>query len=305
MKKCILISFLSLFLQNSFAQDGKLPIIDMHMHGYTQNEYWKGIEPQAGLPPAKSSEDLYKQVNAIMKKYNITVGFLSGSPEALKEWKAKDNRFLGAYEYIFKDLIDTASFKNLIEEGLIQAFGEVGTVYRGEFLTEPKFEPYLKICDRYKIPVGYHTGNTAAGRAYHIPFRVKNSDPFLIEDILAKYPNLKIFIMHSGAEFYEHCIALMRQYPNVYSELGILLWGDSLTQYQAIEFLKQAKIAKILGRVMFGSDQMVWPDAITKSIEFLNSLDFLTSEEKRDIFYNNAARFLRLSKKEIESHHKK
>jgi predicted TIM-barrel fold metal-dependent hydrolase len=46
---------------------------------------------------------------------------------------------------------------------------------------------------------------------------------------------------------------------------------------------------------MFGSDQMTWPYAIGKSIEFLNSLDFLTEQDKEDIFYNNAAKFLGLA----------
>jgi len=41
-------------------------------------------------------------------------------------------------------------------------------------------------------------------------------------------------------------------------------------------------------------DQMVWPYAIEKSINFLNSLDFLTEQDKEDIFYNNAVRFLKL-----------
>jgi hypothetical protein len=47
---------------------------------------------------------------------------------------------------------------------------------------------------------------------------------------------------------------------------------------------------------MFGSDQMRWPYAIEKSIHFLNSLPFLTQKDKEDIFYNNAAKFLKLKK---------
>jgi predicted TIM-barrel fold metal-dependent hydrolase len=43
---------------------------------------------------------------------------------------------------------------------------------------------------------------------------------------------------------------------------------------------------------MFGSDQMVWPEAITSSINFLDALDFLSKEEKQNIFYDNAKRFL-------------
>jgi len=47
---------------------------------------------------------------------------------------------------------------------------------------------------------------------------------------------------------------------------------------------------------MFGSDQMIWPYAIEKSILFLNNLTLLTRQDKEDIFYNNAARFLKLKK---------
>ena len=47
-------------------------------------------------------------------------------------------------------------------------------------------------------------------------------------------------------------------------------------------------------RLMFGSDQMLWPEAIGMAVEGIESASFLTPEQKRDIFYNNAARFLRL-----------
>ena len=56
-------------------------------------------------------------------------------------------------------------------------------------------------------------------------------------------------------------------------------------------------------RVMFGSDQMVWPRLIDAAVESLEKAPFLTAAQKRDIFYNNAARFLRLSDAEIARHH--
>ena len=55
---------------------------------------------------------------------------------------------------------------------------------------------------------------------------------------------------------------------------------------------------------MYGSDQMICPEAIEMSVQNLQSVDFLTPKEKEDVFYSNAARFLRLSKAKIESHHK-
>jgi len=68
-------------------------------------------------------------------------------------------------------------------------------------------------------------------------------------------------------------------------------------------FLRLAKRFGMLDRVMFGSDQMRWPHAIADSIERLNTFEFLTDEDKRNILYNNAARFLELDKATIKLHH--
>jgi predicted TIM-barrel fold metal-dependent hydrolase len=39
------------------------------------------------------------------------------------------------------------------------------------------------------------------------------------------------------------------------------------------------------------------------SLEQLDSFEFLSQEEKRDILYNNAAKFLGLSEEQIAAHH--
>ena len=53
-------------------------------------------------------------------------------------------------------------------------------------------------------------------------------------------------------------------------------------------------------RIMFGSDNMIWPGAIEAGIQTINQAKFLTDNQKRDILFNNAARFLRLTKDEIK-----
>jgi predicted TIM-barrel fold metal-dependent hydrolase len=45
---------------------------------------------------------------------------------------------------------------------------------------------------------------------------------------------------------------------------------------------------------MFGTDQLQWPKLMTYSISVIQNADYLSPEQKRDILYNNAARFLRL-----------
>lgn len=70
--------------------------------------------------------------------------------------------------------------------------------------------------------------------------------------------------------------------------------------YDALRRLVDAGFGK---RIMFGSDQMIWPQTIGIGIDTIEHADFLTTEQKRDILYNNAARFLRLSKQEIARDH--
>ena len=56
-------------------------------------------------------------------------------------------------------------------------------------------------------------------------------------------------------------------------------------------------------RIMFGSDGLAWPELIGVAIDAVEEAPFLTETQKRDILYNNAARFLRLSDAQIARHH--
>ena len=64
--------------------------------------------------------------------------------------------------------------------------------------------------------------------------------------------------------------------------------------YDYLEALVRAGLGK---RLMFGSDQMRWPEKIGEGIEAIQQAPFLTAEQKRDILYNNAVRFLRLQQR--------
>lgn len=74
--------------------------------------------------------------------------------------------------------------------------------------------------------------------------------------------------------------------------------GDAL-----LAQLRPPPVIDVHNRVMFGSDQMVWPGVIERAIQVIESAAFLTEQQKRDVLYNNAARFLRLSDAEIARHH--
>jgi predicted TIM-barrel fold metal-dependent hydrolase len=69
-------------------------------------------------------------------------------------------------------------------------------------------------------------------------------------------------------------------------------------------YLKKIIEAGFIKRIMYGSDSMMWPQLMEESIKTIQNAPFLSNQQKRDILYNNAARFLDLSEKDIKSHHK-
>lgn len=92
----------------------------------------------------------------------------------------------------------------------------------------------------------------------------------------------------------------MYRYPNVYVDYSTIVWlAPEKTVYKYLKGLIDNGLGK---RIMYGSDQMEWPEAIGIGIERIQNAGFLTDEQKRDIFYNNAARFLKLSDEEIKKH---
>ena len=278
-------------------------IIDMHIHSYTESDFGER-EPAGDHYGVKGSPNAEAHRNATFeafRTFNIVKAVVSGNPESVEEWVKHDeyNRVIrGILMFSPDDYdMDVVRFEQMVKDGKIEIFGEVGPYYGGTTLSDPIWQPYLKICEEYDIPVAVHTGGGDPGGAYSWApkARLALGDPYLIEDVLVNYPNLRIYMMHAGGEDWpEHAIRLMAYYPQLYADVGVMLWVEPNTQRYITEFLKNIKHAGYLDRVMFGSDQMIWPYAIEKSIDFLNSLDFLTEEDKEGIFYSNAARFLRL-----------
>ncbi|MFN5243306.1 MAG: amidohydrolase family protein, partial [Novosphingobium sp.] len=90
-------------------------------------------------------------------------------------------------------------------------------------------------------------------------------------------------------------------HPQVYLDTGVIVYTQPRPAfYRYLQGLVDAGFGQ---RIMFGSDQMVWPEAIERSIKVIEEAPFLSPEQKRDILYNNAARFLRLDAATIAKHH--
>jgi len=268
-------------------------VIDMHMHSYTEKDFWVG-KARNGFESSKTTTEHLEQTIQKMNRHKIEYGVICGTLESIERYTKADKRFIPAYQDYEDRLIPVKQFEEFVQSGKIKVFGEVMAVYKGRTLNDSMYQPFLAICEKYGVPVAYHSGGSFPNAQQHgwPKYRIALGDPFLIEDVLVKYPKLKLYLMHAGENFYENTLRMMDGYPNLYADLGVALWLHPLTKDYGTKFLKSAKEYGFLDRVLFGSDQMVWPEAITSSIIFLKAMDFLTEAEKEMILYKNAKKFL-------------
>lgn len=281
------------------------PIIDVHLHteGFTWAEGEAPRNPVTGEPStATTSEEHLRRTVEAMDRYNVVKGIVSQSDWAsVERWvDAYPDRFIGGAEFPWVNtgdpwLPDLTLLRRKLQGGRFGVIGEITAQYVGLSPSDPVFEPYWALAEELDIPVGIHTGNSRPGIVYEDAprFRVRFGDPLLLEEMLVAHPRLRVWIMHAGGpDLVQETIALMRQYPQVYADIGILSWGMPRAYfYDYLETLMRAGLGK---RIMFGSDQMRWPEAIGMAVETVEAAPFLSDEEERDIFYNNAVRFFRL-----------
>lgn len=168
-------------------------------------------------------------------------------------------------------------------------------------MSDSTYEPYLALAEELDVPVGLHTGIGPAGVSYDPccrGFRVALGNPTLVEEAINRHPRLRLSLMHAGWPYLHDTIAVMTVYPQVYADLGSINWYFPRAEFHA--YLGALMRAGLGTRLMFGSDQMYWPEAIGMAVEAIESAE-LTTAEKRDIFYNNAARFFGVSPASIDT----
>jgi predicted TIM-barrel fold metal-dependent hydrolase len=96
-------------------------------------------------------------------------------------------------------------------------------------------------------------------------------------------------------------LALLFAHPQVYVDVGVIVFN--LPRPGFYRYLQAIVEAGFWNRVMFGSDQMVWPEAIARAVAVIEEAPFLNETQRRAILYDNAARFLRLPPEEVARHH--
>ena len=282
------------------------PIIDVHMHAYPADVAFSDalVNPVTGTATTLKNGAAHLQAClAEMTRLQIVKGVVSGGDgdrlAAAAHWHDADpDRFIAAAGIrgsADTPLPEVAVLRTAFQAGRLRVLGEITAQYAGLTLGDRIYEPYLALAEEFDAPASVHMGVGPPGVSFDPccrGFRVGLGNPAVLEDALNRHPTLRVNVMHGGWPYLQETIALLFVYPQVNVDLGAIDWALPRAEFHA--YLAALVRAGFGRRIMFGSDQMYWPEAIGMAVEAIDAAPFLTAENRRDIFHGNAARFLRL-----------
>ena len=186
----------------------------------------------------------------------------------------------------------------------MSAIGELRPFYEGITAYHYSQKPIFDLVEKRNVPVRFHVFPGGPPRAIYFmgmkKVSVKNANPKQHEEVLVSHPRLKMYLMHGGWPYLEDIKAMMYAHPHLHIDIAVIKWA--LPKAEFYDFLKGLVDAGFGKRIIFGSNQMMWPETIDIAVATVNDATFLTLQQKEDIFYNNAIMFLGLTQQQIEKH---
>jgi hypothetical protein len=303
------------------AESKMPPIIDVHVHamgdlpgvspmcpntpGFTASDPstkespigWVPVDCSNLLRPSAKGEYV-KDVAAEMERLNVTA-VVFGDAKGVQTWKdAAPGRVIPGTSFTAGmaggQYVALDELKRDFTTGGFKVMGEIGLQYEGLSPSDPSVDKFFALAEELDIPVAIHMGTGGSGRANVTSpkFRGSMGNPLLLEELLARHPKLRVQVMHAGYPMIDNMLTLLQANSHVYVDIAGLIWSYPIKEVN--RYIERLVDAGFEDRVMFGTDQMAWPGLMAYSISIITNADYLTPQQKRDILYNNAARFLRL-----------
>lgn len=284
---------------------GQEPVIDVHLHVWSENQFPAPphMNEATGLPSAQSQDEMIAETVAQMEINNVVLGLIHDDPanvELLR--KRAPSRFWALPQISTHSQPDLARFEKMAERGEWVGIGEILTQYNGLEPTDAALWPYYELANERNLPVFWHSGLSFPGiTQLQSKFRADLGRPLRWEDIFVEYPDMRAVLVHAGHPYLDEILAIMMLYPSVYTDTGAIVHVTPPEEfYRYYSVLIDAGLGD---RILFGSDQMGWPESIGYGIDIIRKAPW-DAQTKRDILYNNAARFLQLSDETIAQHHR-
>jgi predicted TIM-barrel fold metal-dependent hydrolase len=176
--------------------------------------------------------------------------------------------------------------KKLIREYRVKGFKfhpSVQDFFPNDRMAYPLYEAIAEA----KLPALFHTGQTGvgAGTPGGGGIRLKYSNPMLLDDVAADFPDMPIVLAHPSFPWQEEALSVATHKPQVYIDLS----GWSPKYFPPI--LVQYANTLLKDKILFGSDYPVMtPERWLADFEKLN----IKPEVRPLILKMNAAKLLKL-----------
>ncbi|MCS7174080.1 MAG: amidohydrolase family protein [Armatimonadetes bacterium] len=270
--------------------------IDVHVHIATGDKIRLGRRPMfpTGVDPRWDNPDamaeLYASLDLMAVIFDVDNETQSGlriSNEEVAGWVRK-------YPEVFIGFgsVDPWKGRRAVEEvqrcadlGLRgMKFQQITQAFRPD---DPRFFPIYEACVDRGLAVLFHTGTTAigVGRPGGMGLRLDYGRPIYIDEVAARYPELRIILAHPAWPWHEEQLAIVRHKGNVYMDLSG--WAPKYFPPSVVHYANTL----IQDKVFFGSDYpMITPQRWLEEFADLP----LKEEVRRKILLLNAARFFGL-----------
>ncbi len=261
------------------SHDDHFPIIDAHLH---TNFSGKPNSYSGILYSRESLEKEMKQngvVGAVSHTKSAYVGYFDGKPLNMIHCAGID---------------DDTKFTD-VESGLKKKQFSCIKIYLGyvyKYATDPFYERYYKLAEKFNVPVVFHTGDTSDTDAM-----LKYSEPMAIDEVAVKHRKITLVIAHLGNPWVQTAAEIVYKNANVYADLSAFLVGDLTQRSQsnldeqvtkpvawAFEFIEDPT------KLMYGTD---WP--LTTMGPYIEAIKkAIPRKYWEDVFYKNAQRVFKI-----------
>jgi len=187
----------------------------------------------------------------------IDFAFMCGQEPEISVWKA--NEYVAEAQERFPGRIigfvgvdpQRPDAIDLLETG-IKKWGLKGVkIFPGMFYpTEERIAPFIKKIEELNVPILIHQGTDP------LPFTVKYGDPRYIDELVLKYPKLKIIAAHCARGWHELLVQMIAFRPEkIWTDLSAFQYEYTYSKWHFLMNMRYL-LDRIPDAILFGTD---WP----------------------------------------------
>ena len=253
-------------------------------------KYFKSGEERT--PSIDAIADHYRSRNMAAVVFTVDAASASGHPtnsvEEIAEGAARHNDVLIPFGSVdpWQGKAAVRRVHRLVDDYGVKGF-KFHPSMQGFEPNDRQFYPLYEAITEAGVPALFHTGQTGIGAG--LPgghgIKLRYSDPMLLDDVAADFPDLQIVMAHPSVPWADSAISIATHKANVHMDLS-----GWLPKYFPPQLVRQ--LGSLLRRkVLFGSDfPVLTPDRWMASFDELPVKD----EAKPLILKDNAVRLLGL-----------